>query len=237
MDFVRTFVELVVQDNEEQFPWLRIAWESVRERVRISGLGTYGAAVWHECRLDNSIYQCEPTKVAFNPQFGIDEDGITHEFAHVYDFNTGLTPTRAWGAVQLYFNVTYEDCYPEIESIGSEFLADTMSHLIEPTAWLTYFESLIHPENGCYEYDREPSLLDEEVVLAGLAGNIPDWYTENITNGAELWAAFLSRPGDALLANIMHEFGGLCTTDWIRFPLDPDLFPAEGTNPFADGGC
>ena len=93
-------------------------------------------------------------------------------------------------------------------------------------------------ENRCAQARTpEPTRQDEEVVLAGLAGRGADWYTENITNGAELWAAFLSRPGDKLLANIMHEFGGLCRTDWIRYPLDPGLFPPEGTNPFRDGGC
>ena len=237
VEYMETFVELVIAQEEHEFPWLRAIWDRLQGRLHISDIGTFGASASHACTVANRVYRCEAVRVTFNSRFGVSIGGITHEFAHAYDASTDLTPTSAWGAVQLYFNVTYKDCFPEIESIGGEFLADTMSHLVEPANWLTYYESTDIPENRCTTYTPEPTQQDEEVVLAGLAGEIPAWYTENITNGAELWSAFLSRPGDKLFANIMHEFGGLCSTRWIRQPLDPSLFPADGTNPFRDGGC
>ena len=236
-EFVHVFVELMVTQEEDEFPWLRAIWDRLRGNVFLSEMGTFGGSATHACLVENDVYRCEALRVEFNTRFGVDVGIIAHEFAHAYDAQTGLAPRRAWGAVQLYFNVTYKDCFPEIESIGGEYLADTMSHLIEPASWLTYYESTDIPSNGCARYTPEPTRLDEEVALAGLAGEIPDWYTENITDGAELWSAFLSRPGDKLFANIMHEFGGLCSTSWVRHPLDPSLFPPEGTNPFRDGGC
>ena len=235
--FLETFTELVVAEEEDAFPWLRTTWENLRGKVDFTEMGSFGGYSQHHCQMRGDVYECEPFAVRFSSRFGVQKGIIIHEFAHAYDASTAETPTRAWGAVQLYFNVTYKDCFPGIESIGGEFLADTMSHLIEPSAWLTYYESTDVPENHCGSSTPEPNQQDEEVVLDGLAGKVPAWYTENITNGAQLWSAFLSRPGDKLLANIMHEFGGLCRTDWIRFPLDPNLFPAEGTNPFRDGGC
>ena len=235
--YMQTFVELVVAQEEDEFPWLRATWDLLQGKLRFADIGTFGASASHACTVRNRVFLCEALRVTFNTRFGVSIGAITHEFAHAYDASTGLAPRRAWGAVQLYFNVTYKDCFPEIESIGGEFLADTMSHLIEPANWLTYYESTDIPENRCTKYTPEPTQQDEEVVLAGLAGEVPAWYTENITNGAELWSAFLERPGDKLFANIQHEFGGLCSTRWIRQPLDPSLFPADGTNPFRDGGC
>ena len=83
----------------------------------------------------------------------------------------------------------------------------------------------------------KPTLEAEQVVLSGLAGEVPNWYRENITNGAELWAAWLRGPSLPALANLAGEFGGLCSTDWITHPLDPARFPPAGSNPFKDGGC
>ena len=63
------------------------------------------------------------------------------------------------------------------------------------------------------------------------------WYTENITNGAELWAAWLRCPSLPALANLAGEFGGLCSTDWITYPFDPERFPPADSSPCRDGGC
>ena len=97
-----------------------------------------------------------------------------------------------------------------------------------PGAWLTYYNS-----DGCPTLPVEA----EQVVLQGLAGQVPDWYTENITNGAELWAAWLRGPSLPALANLAGEFGGLCSTEWITYPFDPERFPPADSSPFKDGGC
>ena len=79
--------------------------------------------------------------------------------------------------------------------------------------------------------------MAEEVILAGLAGEVPDWYTANITNGAELWAVLRRALSASLLANLVGEFGGFCSTEWFSYPLDWSVVPAARTNPFRDGGC
>ena len=160
--------------------------------------------------------------------------GVIHELAHVYDLHTGLAPSSAWGAVQLYFATTYRGCFAGTDFHGVEILADTVLHVMVPHAWLTYYES---PGCPTLPEGSKPTLEAEQVVLSGLAGEVPNWYRENITNGAELWAAWLRGPSLPALANLAGEFGGLCSTDWITHPLDPARFPPAPSNPFKDGGC
>ena len=51
---------------------------------------------------------------------------------------------------------------------GMEILADTAKHLLVPSGWLTYYES-----DCCPALPGEPSHEADEVVLAGLAGEVP----------------------------------------------------------------
>ena len=74
-------------------------------------------------------------------------------------------------------------------------------------------------------------------MLAGLAGKVPEWYTRNITNSNEFWAAWLSAPSLRSLWNLAPEFGGLCSDDWVTYPLEPERFPAASANPFREAGC
>ena len=158
--------------------------------------------------------------------------GVVHELLHVYDIEAGLAPAKPWGAVQLYFAAKYPDCYARGRFPGGEILADTVTHLMVPQAWLTYYES-----DGCPSLSDRPSPVDEQVVLAGLAGEVPEWYTQNITNSDDFWAAWLGAPSLRTLWNLAPEFGGLCSDDWVTYPLKPELFPAADANPFRDAGC
>ena len=143
---------------------------------------------------------------------------------------------RPWGAAQLYFSDTDSDCHlvPELMGVGQELLAETMRVMTIPPVWLGYgyFEIL-----ECSGIPEHPDSEMQEVVRAALMGEVPDWYIENITSGVELWAALRKDPGLYALVNLAGEFGGLCSTDWITYPLDPTRIPAVGTNPFRDGGC
>ena len=157
---------------------------------------------------------------------------VVHELAHVYDGTTGLAPGSVWGAVQLFFARTYPDCFRDDgQRPGAEILADTMAHVVVPTAWLAYYGA------RCPGLGSEPNREAEAVVLAGVAGEVPDWYTGSITNGADLWALRRRALSAPLLANLAGEFGGFCSTDWFGYPLDWSLVPVASTNPFRDGGC
>ncbi len=169
---------------------------------------------------------------------------VVHELAHVFDQTPQLASPRAWGAVQLYFAVTYPDCYiKEGFGAGVELLADTMEHLVVPTAWLSYhhppvdFVESPFDAAECPSVGEEPTEEAEAIVLAGVAGQVPDWYTENITSGAELWAAIRRAPSVRIMLNPKDEFGGFCNLDWFRYPLNIRRWPSEDDNQFRDGGC
>ncbi len=226
---LRAWSEAAVQEREAAYPWLRVAWDFARDRTWAVQSG-FGGLVFRDCFASADSFGCRVDEMHIT-DFSL--GGFVHELLHVYDLHTGLAPSTAWGAVQLYFATTHPDCWTRAPP-GSEILADTVAHLMVPGAWLTYYNS-----PGCPTVPErsEPTLEAEQVVLEGLTGQVPEWYRENITNGTELWDAWLRGPSLPALANLAGEFGGLCSTDWITHPFDPALFPSAGSNPFRDGGC
>ena len=228
-DLLRTWLDDAVREHERDFPWLRPAWNHIRARATAGRVEDFRGAVRSFCDLSGGSYGCWSDSMELAEMTLGD---AVHELAHVYDSTTGLAPGRAWGAVQLYFAWTYPDCFRDYgQRSGAEILADTMAHLVVPTAWLAYYGA------GCPGLGGRPDSEAERVVLAGLAGEAPDWYTGNITNGAELWRVLRRVLSVQLLANLAGEFGGFCSTDWFRYPLEPPLVPPPRTNPFRDGGC
>ena len=229
-ELLHMWMEAIVAEREAQHPWLRVAWDHARDATAAVQSG-FGGMVFHYCYASRRDFGC-----------GVEDMHITemsagtavHELLHVYDLHTGLAPSTAWGAVQLYFATTYPGCWSDSSIDGAEILADTVSYVVVPGAWLTYYNS-----PGCPTLPEfsEPTAEAEQVVKQGLAGQVPDWYRENITTGADLWAAWLRGPSLPALANLKDEFGGLCSTDWITYPLDRERFPPEGSNPFRDGDC
>ena len=229
-ELLHTWVDALVQEREADFPWMRVAWDHVRDGTEAVQSG-FGGLVYRYCYASAEVFGCGVEDMHITT---MSPGAVVHELLHVYDLHTGLAPSKAWGAVQLYFATTYPDCYAGQVIHGAEILADTVNHLMVPGAWLTYYNS-----DGCptLPVRSKPTLEAEQVVLQGLAGQVPDWYTENITNGAELWAAWLRGPSLPALANLAGEFGGLCSTQWITYPFDPERFPPADSNPFRDGGC
>ena len=229
-DLLRTWAEAVVQEREADYPWMRVAWDEVRDRTVVVQSGFAGLVRRH-CFASADALGCEVETMHIT---SITLGTFVHELLHVYDLHTGLAPSKAWGAVQLYFATTYPGCYARSENDGAEILADTVNHLMVPGAWLTYHNSKDCPTLPA---GSVPTAEAEQVVRQGLANQVPDWYTDNITNGAELWAAWLRGPSLPALANLADEFGGLCSTSWITHPFDPERFPPADSNPFRDGGC
>ncbi len=228
----RAAMDELVRQEEDEFPWLRVAWDHVREDVRIFDRAAGGSTRVSCGFVEPGAFECRTSQVAIGTRLNrlstreIVHIGV-HELAHVYDHTTTFTPNRAWGAVQLYFAVTYPRC----TFGGTEALADAMLHLVDSDAFLTYYGRL----SACPETPATPTDEDLEVLRSGLAGEVPDWYTEYISDGADLWRAFLDSSGDlTLLSNLMHEFGGLCRTDFL---MDWRIAPARSANPFRDGGC
>ena len=229
-ELLHSWVEAVVRDREAEYPWMRIAWDHVRNGTEAVQSG-FGGVVFTYCWASGDDFGCGAEDMQITSmEVGV----VVHELLHVYDLHTGLAPSRAWGAVQLYFATTYPGCWSDGDTSGAEILADTVNHVMVPGAWLTYYQS---PGCPTLPEGSQPTAEAERVVLQGLAGRVPDWYRDNITNGAELWAAWLRGPSVVALANLKDEFGGLCSTDWITHPFDPERLPPTGSNPFRDGGC
>ena len=228
-DLMRAWLDEVVREQEAVFPWLRRAWDHVRDRASAAESERFRGIVRLSCAHSDGPFECEANSMEVAE---MTLGTAVHELAHVYDGTTELVEDRAWGAVQLYFAARYPDCFVDNgQQPGSEILADTMTYLVVPTAWLTYYAS------GCPGLVGKPDREAEEVVRAGLAGDVPDWYTEDIGNGADLWAVLRRVVSASLLANLAEEFGGFCSTDWFGYPLDRSVIPAARTNPFRDGGC
>ena len=228
-DLLRAWLDGAVQQRETEFPWLRAAWDHIRDRTTASLGGSLRGSVRSSCHVSDGAVACQAESMEIAE---MTLSTAVHELAHVYDSTTGLVTGRAWGAVQLYFAARYPDCFvDDRQRQGSELLADTMTHLVVPAAWLTYYA--IGCDGSGNGVDREA----EGTVLAGLAGVVPPWYTENITNGAELWTVLRRALSAPLLANLATRFGGFCSTDWFSYPLDRSLIPPARTNPFRDGGC
>ncbi len=228
-DLLRSWLDEAVAQREAEFPWLRLAWDRIRERTVAGRIEDFRGAVRSYCELVAGLYGCWSEHMELAEMTLGD---AVHELAHVYDSTTRLSAGPAWGAVQLYFAWTYPDCFRDYgQRSGSEILADTMAHIVVPAAWLAYYGA------GCPGLGGEPDREAEQVVLSGLTGEMPAWYTRNITNGAELWRVLRRALAPQLLANLGNEFGGFCSTGWFRYPLEPNLVPPPRTNPFRDGGC
>ena len=238
---LRAWVDLVIVELEEDHPWLRVAWDHIGYRSFVVSNDEYAGAAFPTCSVKDGRYTCR-TFAMYVEDIALELGVVVHELAHIYDLTTSLTPDRAWGAVQLYFATTYPDCFTVSEGLraGVEILADTMKHLVLPNAWLSYYNSSAWPSSFADRFDspdcpslpKEPTREAEAIVRTGLAGEVPDWYTENFTTGEELWDAMRNAPNEFAFANLADEFGGVCTTDWLTYPLIPSIFPAAGTNPF-----
>ena len=227
--FLRAWLDVAVEQREFEFPWMRAAWDYIRDRSSVITSG-FGGQVHSLCGSSSASYTCWADRMEIT---SLHLPVVVHELAHVYSATTDLVSGEAWGAVQLYFAVSYPDCHTQAgQPPGEEILADTVMSLVMPSASLSYFTA-----GGCPALPEQPTPELQQIVRDGLAGEIPDWYSENITNGAELWAALRVAPSGQILANLANEFGGLCSVDWLTYPLEAERLPQEGTNPFRDGGC
>ena len=227
-ELLLAWMDEVVASREGDFRWLRVAWDHIRSAAGALEAGDPGD-VLTVCTADPA----EPSLICQVAQMTVSDlslANVIHHLARVYDLHTGLAPAAPWGAVQLYFASKYPHCPAEADFAGVAILADTVLHLTVPHARLPY-----HQPGGCFNLPVEPTAEDEQIVRAGLAGRVPDWYRENVTTSFELWSTWRIGPSLPAFANLMDQFGGLCTTEWLTVPLDPHLLPSRHVDPFT--GC
>ena len=237
--FLRFWLDSVVADLEADSPWLRAAWDHIRDRSAFEPSEDPShkvSSVSVECGTPGGDLACRARSMLLGT---MTLKTAVHQLAHVYDVTTWLTPDRAWGAVQVYFIARYAHC---IEEKGwydppSEFLTYGMEVIAIPEYQPRTAGPPVHDPSGCFFGGPEQAGGPESVIASGLAGEVPQWYTEHIKSGADLWAVLRSAPSSPALANLRHEFGGLCPAEWLRRPFDGQSQPPQGANPFRDGGC
>ncbi len=202
------------------FPWLDVAWDHIRDSTAAHRFGI-GGDITVACAADP--LGCTVTAMTITE---MTLETVVHQLARVYDLHTGLADAREWGPAQLYFASRYPGCASGTNQHGAEVLADTLLHTTVPHAWLSYYQG-----RGCAGLPRTPSSQAELVLYDALDGFVPEWYQDNITTPAELWTAWRRGPSLPALANLTHEFGGLCTTWITTLPLIP---PFPQNPPFED---
>ena len=226
------WLDTVVRERGTQFRGLWDAWDHIRAWTFFEDAGT-ADPLDVDCTVGVGSLGCSVDSLTVE-EISLD---IIRDLIRVYDLHEGLAPSRAWGAVQLYFASTYPastypDCFTADSHPGSEILADTVMHLLVPEAELTYYDS-----TDCPSLPRTPSPDAERVVTDGMRGRVPSWYTTNITSGEKLWDAWVSSPSLPALANLADEFGGLCDTAWIEYPFVTLNFPPPAEAFEDDDNC
>ena len=93
LEVLHAWMDDVTEEWQDDRPWVRAAWESVRDKVNVSASG-FGGTVWHTCRPTSTAATCSAIEMPVS-QIGLGV--IVHELVHVDDGETGLAPSKAWG--------------------------------------------------------------------------------------------------------------------------------------------
>ena len=260
---LRAALEAVVDDREENWPWLRTAWDH-------ASAGTVQAADLDPGTHGNTGVECHTTSNSPDDLGGcpfgkleidIDWDLLTqerfeylavHELAHVWTLVTDLhdQDTRApvGRALLYFFGQEYEGDSAFIMALcAKETLADALSHVAEGVAPadLTYYG------NVCFSDGRtEPNATSEAVALHAMhpSGTDPNdadttssWFTDTFTGDAasdDAWAAVsdIGTNGHRFLVmNLLQdEFNGLCSIKAGNVAASED---SDVISPWTDGGC
>ena len=181
---LQTWADLVVREHEADHPWMRVAWDHIRDQTLATRSGDGGFVVT-TCSVSAEAFGCTADQLKIE-RFTLTV--LIHELLHVYDLHTGLAPSKEWGAVQLYFATTYPGCHDRGGKSGAEILADTVTHLAVPGALLTYY-LLGGCCPRCWPAAAQPRRPSKSSSKAS-PGQVRTGTAENITNGAELWAAW-----------------------------------------------
>ena len=145
---VHTALAAVVDARDENWPWLRAAWDHVAgQTVQAADLdpgneGNTGI----ECRTTNSpvnLGGCTFTHMTIDMDWDLLPQGTfeyvaVHELAHVWtlvsDLHDGATRGPVGRAVLYFFGQEYEGSSAMMELCAAETLADALTHVAEDAA-------------------------------------------------------------------------------------------------------
>ena len=257
---VRAALETVVDARDEQWPWLRTAWDHISgQMVQASDLdpGTEGQTRG-TCNLTTSpdnLGGCTSTDLTIDMDWDIRPEEtfdyvVVHELAHVWTLGNDLHNQDTRGpvgrALLYFFDQQYKGSSEMMGICATETLADALSHVAEGVApgALGYYG------DRCFSDGRtEPTVLTEEVTLHAMhpSGADPNgvdttssWFTDTFAGAsASVWAAVsdieFKRYRYLVMNLLQDEFNGLCSivaANRAVFEDDSDV-----TDPWNDGGC
>ena len=231
-------MEALVAANEGAYPWLRDAWNyaQVYSVVASKQLSNNGGEVTFDCTWPVfTLPECRSETMTIDPDSLGDDSVLIHELAHVYDLTSHLTAGSTWASARVYMSVTYDSTNCDV----AELVADAMTHLVDGSLYLYYYE------DGCNPGHTTPTAESETLINDSLANAPATWPAATYADGAAFWAALLDATDDfqdhdewLFLRALDHPdfFGGFCYKFriWAMVTFRDSV---DDDNPFADGGC
>ena len=199
-------LEAAVTVREQQQPWMRTAWEQLKDRDR----DDYGVFHSRDCTLSSETFETDALDSCESDKFQVDVDWdlmpdeefeyiLARELGQTWFYNTGIHNAQSRspvGRALLYFS---QQDFKGDDSKHIECTFDAMADVIAHVAVGTPSTALGSYGTACFTDGRtEPAQLTEEVVLHALhpSGTDPDgndttasWFTDTYATGAEAWAA------------------------------------------------
>ena len=259
---VRAALEAVVDDRDENWPWLRTAWAHASAgTVQAADLdqGTQGKTR-AECTTGSNSTENLGGCTFGKLEIDIDWDLLAqdqfdyvavHELAHVWTLVSDLHDQDTRGpvgrAVLYFLGQEYEGDSDIMALCATETLADAISHLAEGVAPadLAYYGDV------CFSDGRtEPAVESEGVARHAMhpsgadpngADTASSWFTDTFTGdaaSADAWEAVSdieSVRHRFLVMNLLQdEFNGLCSIKAGNVAASAD---SDIVSPWMDGGC
>ena len=210
-------LEAAVAALEDQQPWMRTAWDHLKDSTDTSVLAADhprdgpGFSHSYECSLSTTTFETDALDRCYSIRFHVDIDWdlmpddefeylLARELGRAWFYNTDVhttaQPRSAVGRALLYFSTQdFKDGDSKHVTCTFDAMADAIAHVAvgTPAAALDAYGAT------CFTDDRaEPAALTEAVVRHALhpSGADPDgddtessWFTDTYATGAEAWTA------------------------------------------------
>ena len=226
--------EALVAANEGAYPWLRDAWNYAQVYMSVASKqlsDDFAGIVVSDCTWTaTTLPECRAETMTIDPDWLGADHVLIHELAHVYDLTSHLTVGSTWASARVYMSVTYDSTNCDV----AELVADAMTHLVDDSLYLYYYE------DGCNPGHTSPTAESETLINDSLANAPATWPAATYTDGAAFWAALLDATDDFqdddewyFLRALDHPdfFGGFC---WESLAMSTFLGIRMDDNPFAD---
>ena len=232
----RDYIDRLIGQYENSFPWLTQAWRKHRIEVEIKPLPGFTTGRWvsDHYRVNGFFDLLQGVRLEFEVTSYQNEHNILHELAH--QFTSDARVPDVPGPVGIGFLYTSHrvggNC--NAREVYADLLADTV------------FNARGNYLVNCDEIATDGIPDDESRAVAGsvVRGEIPAWFNDHYQGGDgsldldAVWADTKSLGAFDTRAAAYHMrdlFGGFCSLRTANWALDQSGL-SDG-NPWVDGGC